>query len=175
MEVIKMLKKLSTPNAIFTMLQGMTVLISAAGVFLAWMLLRVGFAAVEAGAAVSGLPQPGWWTLLIAGFASVIIVSVACAVALYTFFFMCSRIKRATAFTRENERAMGRIALCCLVAGLTLAAACAALQIAHVTGLFWFQMGVMAFAFLAVSMVAWALCLLVRRAVTLQEEADLTV
>ena len=42
-------------------------------------------------------------------------------------------------------------------------------------GLYWFQMLVVALLCIAVALIAWALALLVRRAVVLQEEVDLTV
>lgn len=175
-----MMKKLSTPNTAFTLLQVLTVLIAVIGVGLAVLLLQVGVSAIALGAAGVGLPPFSWWTLLITGFASVAVVSICCAVALYTFFRLCGRMKQGSAFTRPNERAMGRIALCCLIAGLTLAAGCAVLKIADllggcVMGLYWFEMAAMAFIFLSVSLVAWALCLLVRRAIPLQEDADLTI
>ena len=100
--------------------------------------------------------------------------------ALYTFFRMCTRLSQGTAFTQANTRAMARITRCCLIAGCTLILACVAILIAEavwggVMGLYWSEAAVIAFAFLSVGAVAWALTLLVRRAVLLQEEADLTV
>ena len=67
-----------------------------------------------------------------------------------------------------------------MIVGLTLLISCIVLWVAEsvwgfVMGLYWFQMLVVALLCIAVALIAWALALLVRRAVTLQEEVDLTV
>ncbi|MGN0746704.1 MAG: DUF2975 domain-containing protein [Aristaeellaceae bacterium] len=175
-----MKKRLCSLRTVLTLLQAVTVVISLMGVYLAAILLYVGIQALGAGYPAIGMPLGSYVTLLTVGFLSVLAVSGACAVALCTFFRMCGRLKQDTAFTRANEQAMGRIALCCLIAGLTLAVGCAALWVAEsvwgcVMGLYWLEMVIMAVLFLAVALIAWALTLLVRRAVALQEEADLTV
>lgn len=175
-----MLKKFSTPETAFTLLQGITALLCAAGAAVAAGLFYVGVCALRMGAEGLHIPQGSFMTLLICGFAALLIVSAACATALITFFRLCSRIKRGTAFTAANARAMGCIALCCVIASGALLLACIAILIAEavcggVMGLYWTEMAVLACAFLAVGAVAWALCLLVRRAVALQEDADLTV
>lgn len=175
-----MLKKFSTPETAFTILQGITVLLCAAGSAVAAGLFYIGVHALRLGAEGLHMPQGSFITLLICGFATLLIVSAACATALITFFRLCSRIKRGTAFTSVNARAMGRIALCCLAAGTALLLSWIIILIAEafwggVIGLYWTEMAVLACAFLAVGAVAWALCLLVRRAVALQEDADLTV
>ncbi|MGN0970561.1 MAG: DUF2975 domain-containing protein [Aristaeellaceae bacterium] len=175
-----MKKRLCSIRTVFTLLQIVTALIALMGVYLAAMLLYVGIQALGAGYPGIGMPLGSYVTLLAVGFLSVLTVSAACAVALCTFFRLCGRLKQGTAFTRVNERAMGRIALCCLIAGLTLAVGCAALWAAEsawgcVMGLYWLEMVIVAVLFLAVALIAWALTLLVRRAVILQEEVDLTV
>ena len=175
-----MKKSLNSPATIFTLLQGCTVLISLLGVWVAATMLYAGVQALQCGYPGIGMPLGSYVTLLTVGFLSVLTVSGACAVAMYTFFRLCGRLKKGTAFTRVNERAMSRIALCCLIAGLTLAVSCTALWMAesvwgYVMGLYWFQMLVVALLCAAVALIAWALALLVRRAVVLQEEADLTV
>ena len=177
---MNMRKYLGSLRTVFTLLQGVTVLMALMGVYLAAMLLYVGIQALSAGYPGIGMPLGSYVTLLAVGFLSVLTVSGCCAVAMYTFFRLCGRLKQGTAFTRANEHAMARIALCCLIAGLTLLISCAALWAAEsvwgcVMGLYWLEMAIMAVLFLAVALIAWALTLLVRRAVALQEEADLTV
>ena len=175
-----MKKQLSSIRTMFTLLQIVTVLISLLGAYLAVMLLYVGIQALGTGYSGIGMPLGSYVTLLTVGFLSVLTVSGACAVALCTFYRLCERLKQGTAFTRINEQALCRIALCCLTAGLTLAVCCAVLWIAEsvwgcVMGLYWLEMVIMAVLFLSVSLIARALALLVRRAVVLQEDADLTV
>ena len=177
---MNMRKSLNSPSTIFTMLQVVTILLSLMGVWIAVTLLYTGILALQTGYPGIGMPLGSYITLLTVGFLSVLTVSGCCAVAMYTFFRLCGRLKQGTAFTRANEHAMARIALCCLIAGLTLLISCAALWAAEsvwgcVMGLYWLEMAIMAVLFLAVALIAWALTLLVRRAVALQEEADLTV
>lgn len=175
-----MRKSLNSPSTIFTMLQGFTVLMSLLGVWIAVTLLYAGVLALQCGYPGIGMPLGSYVTLLTVGFLSVLTVSGACAVAMYTFFRLCGRLKKGTAFTRANEQALERIALCCVIVGLTLLISCIVLWVAEsvwgfVMGLYWFQMLVVALLCIAVALIAWALALLVRRAVTLQEEVDLTV
>lgn len=175
-----MRKSLNSPSTIFTMLQGFTVLMSLLGVWIAVTLLYAGVLALQCGYPGIGMPLGSYVTLLTVGFLSVLTVSGACAVAMYTFFRLCGRLKKGTAFTRANEQALERIALCCVIVGLTLLISCIVLWVAEsvwgfVMGLYWFQMLVVALLCIAVALIAWALALLVRRAVVLQEEADLTV
>ena len=177
---MNMRKSLNSPSTIFTMLQIVTILLSLMGVWIAVTLLYTGILALQTGYPGIGMPLGSYITLLTVGFLSVLTVSGACAVAMYTFFRLCGRLKKGTAFTRVNEQAMSRIALCCLIDGLTLAVSCLALWIAesvwgYVMGLYWLQMLVVAVLCSAVALIAWALALLVRRAVALQEEVDLTV
>lgn len=174
------MKKFSTPETAFSILKAITVLIAAAVIAMTCGLLYTGVYALRRGAASLHLSQGSFVTLAAAGFTSVIVVAVCCGVALYTFFRMCTRLSQGTAFTQANALAMARITRCCMIAGCTLGLACAALLIAEavwggVMGLYWSEAAVIAFAFLSVGAVAWALTLLVRRAVLLQEEADLTV
>ena len=175
-----MRKSLNSPSTLFTMLQGFTVLMSLLGVWIAVTLLYAGVLALQCGYPGIGMPLGSYVTLLTVGFLSVLTVSGACAVAMYTFFRLCGRLKKGTAFTRANEQALERIALCCVFVGLTLLISCIVLWVAEsvwgfVMGLYWFQMLVVALLCIAVALIAWALALLVRRAVTLQEEVDLTV
>ena len=177
---MNMKKSLNSPATIFTLLQGITVLLSVLGVWVAGTLLYAGILALQAGYPAIGMPLGSYISLLTVGFLTVLTVSGACAVAMGTFFCLCGRLKKGTAFTRANEQAMNRIALCILIVGLTLLLACTALWIAerlwcYVMGLYWFQMLVVAVLCAAVALIARALALLVGRAVALQEEVDLTI
>ena len=177
---MNMRKSLNSPSTIFTMLQVVTILLSLMGVWIAVTLLYTGILALQTGYPDIGMPLGSYVTLLTVGFLSVLTVSVVCAVAMYTFFRLCERLKKGTAFTRANEQALKRIALCCVIVGLTLLFSCIVLWVAesvwgYVMGLYWLQMLVVAVLCSAVALIAWALALLVRRAVALQEEVDLTV
>ena len=125
------------------------------------------------------LPWVGYQPLLLAyaifGFATVAVVSAATYTALYQFFRMCSRLKQGTAFTRANEHAMRLIALCCFVGGAMLGAGTVfSLAVNIVLG--WCELMLFfTLAYLGVALCAWALHLLLQRAVSMQEEADLTI
>lgn len=170
-----MKQRIFSMNMVFTLLQGITIALCAFGLLLVYFPLNVGVHALMDGPSGYGLTYAQWLTLLIAGFAAVAIVSLCCAAALIAFFRMCGRLKQGTAFTRKNQRTMGFIALCSLIAGVTLIAATALCCLMDAASIFCLWMTLGAFLFLAVAAVAWALSLLVRRAVTLQDEADLTV
>lgn len=119
--------------------------------------------------------QPLLLAYAIFGFATVAVVSAATYTALYQFFRMCSRLKQGTAFTRANERAMRLIALCCFVGGAMLGAGTVfSLAVNVVLG--WCELMLFfTLAYLGVALCAWALHLLLQRAVSMQEEADLTI
>lgn len=175
-----MMKKLSTPNAAFTLLQVLTCAIMLVGLGIAASMLCVGGYAAMRGAEALHIPQGSYMMLLIFGFLSIVVVSGACAGALVIFFRLCSRLKRGAAFTRVNERAMLHITRCCLTAGGMLVVSCIALYLAELIwggamGLYWIELAIFACCFLAVAAVTWALCLLVHRAIPLQEDADLTI
>lgn len=170
-----MKKRLSSLNTALTLLQGITVLLCVLGTGMACFPLNIGVHALMDGPSGYGLTCAQWLTLLITGFAAVAIVSLCCAAALIAFFRMCGRLKQGTAFTRKNQRTMGFIALCSLIAGVTLLFTTVLCCLMDAASIFCLWMTLGAFLFLAVAAVAWALNLLVRRAVTLQDEADLTV
>ena len=112
----------------------------------------------------------------IIGLLTVAAVSLCSYVALFQFFTLCQRLKNGTAFTAANEKALHRIALCC---GFSAAALCIAFIIALFYGGFYlaFLELLLLFiaAYLCVSLVAYALELLLRRATAIQEENDLTI
>ncbi len=177
---MNMRNRLTNLSTVFTLLRGAAVCGAAGGAFLAFFMLRFGVKAIAFDD--FGLGRGiGFWLLAFSGFATVLVLSACCLRALYAFYQMCGRVKRGSAFTRENEAAMGLIARQCLICFGTLTAACGliwlgdALDPVALRGLYWFEMLFLAVCFLAVALIAWALCLLVRRAVALQEDSDLTV
>lgn len=179
-EVMNMRNKLTNLSTVFSLLQGATIASAAGGSLLAIFMLRFGVEAVAFDD--FGLGRGiGFWLLAISGFATVFVLSACCLRALHAFYRLCSRVKRGSAFTRENEAAMALIARQCVISGGTLIAACGLIWLGDVLdpallrGLYWFEMLFLAVCFLAVALIAWALCLLVRRAVPLQEDSDLTV
>lgn len=170
-----MKQRLFSMNAIFTLLQVITVCLCMVGVLLACIPLDVGVHALMDGPDYYELTYAQWVTLLLVGFIAVSIVSLCCAAALVAFFRMCGRLKHGIAYTRKNQHTMGFIALCSLIAGVTMMVSTLLLFLLDAVGVFWIWMILCTFLFLAVATVSWALSLLVRRAVALQEEADLTV
>lgn len=170
-----MKQRMFSMHAIFTLLQVITVCLCVVGVLMACIPLNVGVHALVDGPDYYGLTYAQWLPLLIVGFTSVGIVSLCCAAALVAFFLMCGRLKHGAVFTRKNQHTMGFIALCSLMAGLTMIVSVLLLFLWDAVGVFWIWMMLCAFLFLAVATVSWALSMLVRRAVSLQEEADLTV
>lgn len=170
-----MKQRIFSMNMVFTLLQGITIALCVFGLLLVYFPLSMGVQALIDGPAALGFSYAQWLMMLLVGFASVALVSLCCAAALIAFFLMCGRLKRGTAFTRKNQRTMGFIALCSLIAGVTLIAATVLCGLLGAAGIHCLWMVLGAFLFLAVAAVAWALSLLVRRAVTLQDEADLTV
>ena len=86
--------------------------------------------------------------------AAVMIVSFCCYRALHCFYRMCQRLKTTHSFTEDN---------------------CLALW--SLNGPMWIGVALFAipFAFLTIALMLWAVHLLMRRALTIQEENDLTV
>lgn len=112
----------------------------------------------------------------VVGFAALIAVSLLCYRVLFTFFRMCGRLKRETAFTAQNEQAMRRIAWDFAFCAGILAAAVIAIYIftgESMPPLFFVAMISFLFAFAA--LLACALGRLVRRANELEQENNLTI
>lgn len=172
-------------------LQGMTALFAAGGVTLSVFLLSFGVKAVAGSETVGNLLLPG-----ALGIAAVLAVSACCLVALCSFFRLCGRIRRETAFTAQNERALGRIAISCGIGGAVCAAA-PLLFMSVMRRVLWLYpdasygsmslygtdqwtlpylyLWLLAFLLLAVGSISRALALLMRRAKLLQEENDAIV
>lgn len=169
-EVINMNKR---TNLIFSILQGIAVIIAIVGTMIASFFAGRGYTAF----CHYQIVQRYWFVVYaIIGLLTVAAVSLCSYVALFQFFTLCQRLKHGTAFTATNEKALHRIALCC---GFSAAALCIAFIIALFYGGFYlaFLELLLLFiaAYLCVSLVAYALELLLRRATAIQEENDLTI
>lgn len=170
---MRKLEKILNAETIFLVLRVATVIAGAVGTLVAVYLGMIGFTALSMaadggemlllGAAVTGLLTVG-------------IVSACCYAALAVFFRMCGRLRGGSAFTEQNARAMEAIAALC--AGCGAALATALVIIAIIMGEILLPMiyvGLLACAFLGVALIAYALCLLVRRAAAIQKENELTI
>ena len=160
-------------NMVFTLLQIIAVVIAAVGTAVAVEFGIIGgsllsiFIGKQNGADIA-------YALL--GLLTVIAVAGGSYVALYQFFTMCQRLKRGTAFTAANEKAMHRIALGCGISGAVLGVMMVAFMFYQGALLALIEvMCLLSVAYLCVGLVAYALELLLRRATTIQEENDLTI
>lgn len=170
---MKRLERLLNAETIFLVLRVATVIAGAVGTLVAVCLGSVGFTALGVAADHGGIPLLG---AAVTGLTAVAAVSACCYAALAVFFRMCGRLKRGSAFTEQNARAMEVIAALCTGGGVTLAAAF--MIIALIAGeilLPLVYVGLLACAFLGVALIAYALCLLVRRAAAIQKENELTI
>lgn len=176
------------PRGLLTLLQAMTVLVMTGGTLLAGWLALFGtmglILVMDDGGSAPGL------ALVTGGLATVAAVSVCCYVALGTFLALLGRMKRETAFTPRNCRALSRMALCCLIAAGVLlvmmlwlgvgslrpmlaaqsgmgATMIAANALADVIGLL-----VWPFCFFVVALLIQGVALLMRRATALEQEQE---
>jgi len=179
-EVMKMnLRKYWTnPAVIFTALQILSVVALIVGFLIAGYLGYIGCVALqvsieEHSALLSGMS--------ITGLVTVLFISVCCCVALIVFFRMCGRLKHDSAFTPENDRAMGRLVLCSIAVGVAFWVTTVVLYLLQGPYVSWSLLSldgrfmVLGFCFLCLALVIHALRLLVKRAIALQQENDLTV
>lgn len=162
---------------VFTLLQLVTAGVALIGAYVASCVIMEGVAGYQGQWNRWLNSEADYRFTAVWGIAAVVVVGLASCGALWRFFAMCERLKHGTAFTVANEACMGRIALCCAVACGALVATFAALVFLcppvplGLTELC--LLGGMAYG--AVTLIAYALKLLVRRAVALQQESDLTV
>ncbi|MBQ8555398.1 MAG: DUF2975 domain-containing protein [Clostridia bacterium] len=110
------------------------------------------------------------------GFKRIVTLALtACLVwVLLEMIFLCAHVKRRTAFTERNARALGRAALACLMAAILL------IPIGHdlmnpFLGGMPLQGILPTFAAAVVALMLRAVQLLLRRAVEMQTDSDLTV
>ena len=167
---MKLLRKMNEAPFLFALLRAVTIPVALVGTWFAWMLTVTGLFTVST--------KP-FGMLNIAGIIGMLTVAVAsfCSyAALFTFFRLCGRLVHGTAFTDENAAAMRRIAQALLIAGLTACAGITAVWLLFgVLVLPIIYLYVIAAAFLCAALVSHALAVLVRRAVALQQDSDLTI
>ena len=166
---MKPFAKLNEAPFVFNVLRVAVLFVGALGTWFALILVYL---------ALFGLSSAPFTQVNIAagvGIATVVLVSVCCYVALGSFFRLCGRLRRGSAFTEENAAAMRRIAIA-LLAGGALASAgltAVALLIGSTLGLAYLWL--FAFAFFGAALLSHALAVLVRRAAALQRDSDLTI
>lgn len=169
-EVIDMNKR---TNMVFTLLQIIAVVIAAVGTAVA---VEFGIIGGSLLSIFIGKQNGADIAYAILGMLTVIAVAGGSYVALYQFFTMCQRLKRGTAFTAANEKAMHRIALGCGISGVVLGVMMVAFMFYQGALLALIEMMcLLSVAYLCVGLVAYALELLLRRATAIQEENDLTI
>lgn len=160
-------------NLVFSTLQGIAVIVAIVGTFIALFFAGRGYTAL----CHYQIVQRYWYVVYaFIGLITVAVVSLCSYAALYLFFMLCQRLKKDTAFTTINEKALHRIALCCAVCGVVLG-------VAFVIALFYggFYLAFLELlllliaAYLCVGLIAYALELLLRRATAIQEENNLTI
>ena len=107
------------PVGLLTFLQVLTVLVALFGTWFAGVLGLLGLVGtVEI--AFDPATTFGAAVFIVGALATVVGVSVCCYIALVSFFLLLQRMKRETAFTRRNCKALGRMALSCAVAAAML-------------------------------------------------------
>lgn len=105
-------------------------------------------------------------------------ISGCCYAALVTFYRMCGRLAKGSAFTEENRSAMQTIARLLYACAVQLAVPVLAILVMLSDGVLplpviFLLMFLCAFA--GAGLIAHALSLLVRRAAALQQESELTI
>lgn len=178
-EVMHMTRKMGAimnEKNMFTVLRAATVAAGVAGTLLALWLGAIGVSVhdflCEDGVCVRDA------AVCVLCLAVLVGISGCCYAALVTFYRMCGRLAKGSAFTEENGRAMQTIArLLCVCAGLLLLAILAILLLLSdgVLPLPVIFLLMFLCAFAGAGLIAQALSLLVRRAAALQQENDLTV
>ena len=173
------------PKALLTILQALTVIVALFGTWLAVLLELLGIGGVsltfqDAGSTVGGK------VLIVGAVAAVAVVSVCCYITLVSFFLLLRRMKKETAFTRRNCKAIGRMALCCLTASAALFllmgyVGVGSLAEGELTWSIWRLVDVVCvlmawpFGFLVVSLLLQGVRVLMVRAMNLQEDQELVI
>lgn len=160
---------------VFSLLQVMTGLLVAAGTLLAILLTVFGVNCLM----IEDLGAERFMAVL--GLVTVAVVSAGCYVALISFIAMCQRLKRGTAFTERNSRALHRIAVSLGIAAGMVLMTDLVLMIAYCGPdcspfvLPLLMLHAAAFGFAGLGLICEALHMLVTRAVALQQESELTI
>lgn len=170
---MKKLESLYSEQTLFKLLRIAAVAAGVLGTLLAVWLLCVGGTALSFG-------MNDHEAIMVAasatGLITVAVVSVCCWWALIVFYRMAGRLSRGSAFTQENERALGTIAAALAVSAAALTAAFVLLMVlcrGPVISVYAVLAPALVFGGLA--LIAYTLCRLVRRAATLQRDSDLTI
>lgn len=156
--------------------QGLITLVQLAGVFaIAVCVGTLIFCAIYLGLLEPNTPAADVVSFLLGG-----VGTVACLTWMLTeFVLLCGRVRRSTAFTAANVRALGRMALALFIAGGLLLPVGAPLMDWLLLGL---RGGWMPLGQLMPTLMAWTMALMIRsiqvlmcRAVEMQSEQELTV
>ena len=174
------------PAKLLAVLQVLTGAMALFGTWFAGLLGFLGVAAArmifhEEGATLNGK------IFVICALLAVVGVSVCCYVALGSFVMLLQRMKKETAFTRRNSKALGRIALSCLVAAAMLLMLMGYISFGvflptrSFTGSVWqfmetsFMLMLWPFGFGVVALLIQGVRVLMDRAITIREEQELVV
>ena len=160
----------------FTVLRAATIAAGVAGTLLALWLGFIGVCVLEYLCEDGACVQDA--AVCVLCIAVLVGISGCCYAALVTFFRMCGRLAKGSAFTEENGRAMQTMArLLCVCTGLLLLAILAILLVLSdgVLPLPVIFLLMFLCAFAGAGLIAHALALLVRRAAALQQESELTI
>lgn len=163
---------------IFSVLRGATLAAGLIGTAVAALLMWIGTDCLIFSLTLceDGESCTGFTAASVTGLATVLSVSVCAYVALTAFYRMCGRLREGGAFTRENARAMARIARCFAAASAVLLLSTAAMAVIwggfllpHVYLL------LLGLACAGAALLSRALALLVGRAEDMQRENELTI
>ena len=176
----------SRPRALLTTLQILTVVIALFGTWFASLLGFLGIAGARMifHEEVTTLSAK---IFVVCALMAVAGVSVCCYMALGSFFGLLQRMKKETAFTWRNCRALGRMALCCAGAAAMLFALMAYIAFGVFLPTQSFTNGFGQFAETVVMLMLWpfgfgvvslliqGVRVLMARAIALREEQELVV
>ena len=171
-------KGLLNEQNIFTVLRAATIAAGVIGTAIAALLVSIGADCLYMSLTLcEGGESCGCFTAAsVTGLAAVVAVSVCAYIALTAFYRMCGRLREGGAFTRENTRAMARIARCFAAAAAALLLCTAAMTVIwggfllpHVYLL------LLGLACAGAALLCRALALLVGRAEDMQRENELTI
>ena len=174
------------PKALLTTLQVFTVAIALFGTWFAMFLSLLGFGGARM-IFYDEVTTLNAKIFVVCALLAVFGVSVCCYIALGSFFGLLQRMKKETAFTQRNCRALGRVALCCAVAAAMLFALMGYIafgvflptdSFTNSLGQFVSTFGMLMlwpFGFGLVSLLIQGVRVLMARAIALREEQELVV
>lgn len=129
--------------------------------------------------------SPQWGLAAIFTSTMLVLISTPCLLAVICFIQLCQDIKHGAIFTGENCRMLGRIACCCLIAGVGMIPVIAAMpwvlplfRVYVEPGIYpppYPHLALFMFLLLGVAAITRVLQLMCRRAMELQDENDLTI